>query len=60
MSEAQDQQLTCADCGGKFLWSTSEQEFYREKGFQQPQRCKECRQARKERRGDAERKGDRG
>ena len=55
MSANQDQYLTCADCGQEFVWSAREQEFYREKGFQQPKRCKDCNRARKERR-----EGDRG
>ena len=59
MSSNQDQTLTCADCGEKFTWSASEQEFFREKGFTNPpKRCRECRQAKKEQRGD-DRRGDR-
>jgi len=50
MSAEQDQKLTCADCGQEFVWGAREQEFYREKGFQQPKRCKDCNRARKERR----------
>lgn len=51
MSGNYDQHLTCADCGHDFVWSAREQEFYREKGFQQPKRCKDCNRARKERQG---------
>ena len=44
----QDITLTCKDCGKDFVFTAGEQEFYAEKGFQnQPQRCKDCRQARK-------------
>lgn len=44
----QDITLKCKDCGNDFIFSAGEQEFYAEKGFQnQPQRCKECRNARK-------------
>lgn len=47
-----DQRLTCADCGREFPFTAEEQEFFRERGYQPPKRCKECRQARKEQRGD--------
>ncbi|HHT16213.1 MAG TPA: zinc-binding protein [Papillibacter sp.] len=44
----QDKTLTCKECGCEFIFSASEQEFYAEKGFtNEPQRCKPCRQARK-------------
>lgn len=44
----QDITLKCKDCGNEFVFTAGEQEFYAEKGFQnQPQRCKECRYARK-------------
>ena len=52
MSSTYDQYLTCADCNRDFLWSAREQDFYREKGFQPPKRCKECARARKEQRGE--------
>jgi hypothetical protein len=49
-AEFRDRQLTCADCGGQFTWTASEQAFFREKGFtNEPKRCKACRQDRKER-----------
>jgi Probable zinc-ribbon domain len=60
MSEYNDQQLTCADCNRDFTWTAGEQEFFNEKGFTNPpQRCKECRQAKREQRGGGERKGGR-
>ena len=44
----EDKTLVCKDCGKEFLFSASEQEFYAEKGFEnEPQRCRDCRQARK-------------
>ena len=44
----QDITLKCKDCGEEFVFTAGEQEFYAEKGFQnQPQRCKTCRDARK-------------
>ena len=48
----EDKTLICKDCGKEFLFSASEQEFYAEKGFEnEPQRCRECRAARKQSRG---------
>ena len=44
----EDRTLTCADCGSEFIFSASEQQFYREKGFENdPKRCPSCRQSRK-------------
>ena len=44
----EDKTLTCKECGKEFIFTAGEQEFYAEKGFQnEPQRCKECRDARK-------------
>ncbi len=44
----QDKPLMCKDCGQEFLFTTGEQEFYAERGFDnEPQRCKSCRDARK-------------
>lgn len=46
----EDKTLICKDCGGEFIFTAGEQEFYAEKGFEnEPTRCKECRVARKER-----------
>lgn len=43
-----DKIITCKDCGREFVFSSSEQEFYAEKGFtNEPGRCPECRAARK-------------
>ncbi len=43
-----DKTLTCKECGKEFVFTAGEQEFYAEKGFvNEPQRCKECRDARK-------------
>lgn len=49
----EDKMLTCKDCGSQFVFSAREQQFFAEKGFQnQPQRCRECRQARRSQSGD--------
>lgn len=43
-----DKTLVCKDCGQEFVFTASEQEFFAEKGFtNEPQRCKPCRDARK-------------
>jgi len=42
-----DQQLTCRDCGNSFVFTDGEQEFYASKNLSAPQRCKDCRSARK-------------
>jgi hypothetical protein len=48
----EDKTLPCADCGQEFEFTGREQEFYAEKGFTEPKRCKPCRQARKQRRNN--------
>jgi len=47
-----DQQLTCRDCGATFTFTEGEQEFYasRNPPLSAPQRCKDCRSARKSQR----------
>lgn len=46
-----DQDLQCSDCGGTFVFTQEEQEFYSTKGFSAPKRCSHCRAARKSHRG---------
>jgi len=49
----EDKMLTCKDCGTQFVFSAREQQFFADKGFvNQPQRCRECRQARRTQNGD--------
>lgn len=44
----EDKTLVCKDCGQEFVWTAGEQEFYASRGFENaPQRCKPCRDARK-------------
>ncbi|MDL2237110.1 zinc-ribbon domain-containing protein [Christensenellaceae bacterium OttesenSCG-928-K19] len=46
-----DKTLVCKDCGVEFVFSEGEQEFFREKGFENaPARCPECRKVRKQNR----------
>lgn len=43
-----DKTLVCQDCGNEFVFTVGEQEFYKEKGFDnEPKRCEECRNKRK-------------
>lgn len=44
----QDRELACRDCGGGFVFTAGEQEFYASKGLQHdPVRCPSCRATRK-------------
>ncbi|MDF2673812.1 MAG: cytochrome [Clostridiales bacterium] len=44
----EDKNLVCKDCGKEFVFTEGEQAFYKEKGFEnEPQRCPDCRRARK-------------
>lgn len=48
-----DKNLVCKDCGKDFIFTEGEQNFYKEKGFEnEPQRCPDCRRARKAQRRD--------
>lgn len=48
-----DKTIVCKDCGNEFVFTEGEQEFYKEKGFEnEPQRCPDCRKKRKQRSGD--------
>lgn len=43
-----DKTLKCKDCGADFVFTESEQAFYKEKGFEnEPVRCQTCRKAKK-------------
>lgn len=49
----EDKKITCKDCGNEFTFTVGEQEFYKEKGFEnEPQRCLECRNAKKRQRNN--------
>ncbi len=53
MEEFQDKTLVCKDCGTEFVFTAGEQQFYAEKGFtNEPQRCPDCRRARKQQRNN--------
>ena len=46
--ENKDQIIVCKDCQREFVFTEGEQEFYAQKQFSAPLRCKECRQAKKQ------------
>lgn len=49
-----DEMLNCVDCGRQFAFTAGEQQFYASKGFQnKPNRCPDCRQARKQMRSNS-------
>lgn len=53
-----DKILYCKDCKAEFTFSEGEQEFYKEKGFDnEPQRCPDCRRAKKQSRSDGNSRG---
>ena len=41
-----DKTIICADCGKEFVFTAGEQEFYEQRGFTPPKRCKKCRERR--------------
>ncbi|MBI1885930.1 MAG: zinc-ribbon domain containing protein [Chloroflexi bacterium] len=47
----QDKTLVCADCGQEFTFSAEDQQFHASRGYQDPKRCPDCRQARRSERG---------
>lgn len=54
-----DKTITCRDCGATFVFSENEQAFFKEKGYDnEPQRCPDCRAAKKMARGNN--RGERG
>ena len=47
----EDRTLTCAECGAEFTFSADDQQFRASRGYQDPKRCPNCRQARRADRG---------
>jgi DNA-directed RNA polymerase subunit RPC12/RpoP len=53
-----DKNLVCKDCGKEFVFTEGEQAFYKEKGFEnEPQRCPDCRRAKKAERRQNDNRG---
>jgi CxxC-x17-CxxC domain-containing protein len=46
-----DKTLVCRDCGNNFTFTEGEQEFFSSRGYTEPQRCPDCRAAKKASRG---------
>jgi CxxC-x17-CxxC domain-containing protein len=46
-----DRTLNCVECGSEFTFTADDQEFHARKGYQEPKRCPNCRQARRSDRG---------
>jgi hypothetical protein len=42
-----DKTIVCKDCGRSFIFRADEQDFFAQKGYSEPTRCKDCRAARK-------------
>ncbi len=53
MSNHEDQQRMCADCGQPFLYTAAERRFREEQSMAEPSRCPQCRAERR-----AQRNGD--
>jgi CxxC-x17-CxxC domain-containing protein len=47
----EDRTLTCVQCGEEFTFTADDQEFHASRGYQDPRRCPNCRQARRSERG---------
>jgi CxxC-x17-CxxC domain-containing protein len=43
----EDKTLSCQDCGADFVFTTRDQEFFQEKGFAEPKRCRKCAKSRR-------------
>jgi CxxC-x17-CxxC domain-containing protein len=53
-----DKTIVCKDCGASFEFTEQEQAFFKEKGYEnEPQRCPDCRAARKQSRGTSSGRG---
>ena len=47
-----DKTLVCVDCGKSFTFGASEQELFASRGYtNEPKRCNECREAKRQQRG---------
>jgi len=42
-SMKQDKIIQCQDCHQEFVWTAEEQEFYEQKGLEEPKYCLICR-----------------
>ncbi|NIQ80622.1 MAG: hypothetical protein GTN93_21525 [Anaerolineae bacterium] len=44
----EDKTLECCDCKEEFIFTAKESRFFASKGFNDPKRCKPCRDAKKQ------------
>jgi hypothetical protein len=42
---ADDLTLRCSECGQEFVFTAMDQQYFQERGYSSPKRCKRCRQA---------------
>ena len=57
----EDKTITCTDCGKDFVFSADEQELFQTRGYtNEPKRCLDCRNARKQNSGGGGGGGDYG
>ena len=42
-----DKKINCIGCYNDFIFTESEQQFFEEKGYSEPIRCKDCRSKKK-------------
>jgi CxxC-x17-CxxC domain-containing protein len=54
-----DLTIVCKDCGRNFVFRADEQSFYAEKGYNEPTRCKDCRNERKNNNSQSNSRGPR-
>ena len=50
---SEDKEITCKDCNQSFVFTAGEQDFFQERGFSEPIRCKPCRDVRKSQKSDS-------
>lgn len=48
-----DKEIVCRDCDTPFVFTEGEQQYFQERGLQDPKRCKACRQKKKAENNDA-------
>ena len=44
--------LTCSDCQTEFEFSDRDKQYYEDKGYNPPKRCRDCREKKKQRFAD--------
>ena len=42
-----DREIVCRDCSSAFVFSAGQQQFFVDRGLQDPKRCPQCRQTRR-------------